>query len=37
MGVTDDELRALPPLLEEKVGHEEAERLRGALSVVLDN
>ena len=37
MGVTDDELRALPSLLEEKVGHEEAERLRGALSVVLDN
>ena len=37
MGVTDDELRALPSLLEEKVGHEEAERLRVALSVVLDN
>ncbi len=37
MGVTNDELRALPALLEEKVGHEEAERLRGALSAVLEH
>ena len=35
MGVTDAELRALPALLEEKVGLAEAERLRGALKVVL--
>ena len=35
MGVTDAELRALPALLEEKVGLAEAERLRGALSAVL--
>ncbi len=35
MGVTDSELRALPALLEEKVGLEEAERLRGALAKVL--
>ena len=37
MGVTDAELRALPALLEEKVGHEEAERLREALNTVLEN
>lgn len=37
MGVTDAELLALPALLEEKVGHEEAERLRGALNTVLEN
>ena len=35
MGVTDEELRALPFLLEEKVGLAEAERLRGALATVL--
>ena len=35
MGVTDAELRALPALLEEKVGLAEAERLRGALKDVL--
>ena len=35
MGVADEELRALPALLEEKVGLAEAERLRGALSAVL--
>ena len=35
MGVTDEELRALPALLEEKVGAAEAERLRRALSAVL--
>ena len=35
MGVSDAELRALPALLEEKVGLAEAERLRGALSRVL--
>ena len=35
MGVTDAELRALPALLEEKVGLAEAERLRGALKAVL--
>ena len=35
MGVTDAELRALPALLEEKVGLAEAERLRGALAAVL--
>lgn len=35
MGVTDAELRALPALMEEKVGLAEAERLRGALSTVL--
>ena len=35
MGVTDGELRALPALLEAKVGAAEAERLRGALSAVL--
>ena len=35
MGVTDEELRALPSLLEEKVGLAEAERLRGALATVL--
>ncbi len=35
MGVTDAELRALPALLEGKVGLAEAERLRGALKVVL--
>ena len=35
MGVTDAELRALPALLEEKVGLAEAERLRRALSRVL--
>ena len=34
MGVADEELRALPALLEEKVGLAEAERLRGALAVV---
>lgn len=34
MGVTDNELRALPALLEERVGVEEAERLRGALASV---
>ena len=37
MGVTDAELRALPALLESKVGLAEAERLRGALSVVLQD
>ena len=37
MGVTDDELRALPAVLEEKVGHAEAARLRGALAIVLAN
>ncbi len=35
MGVSDAELRALPALLEEKVGAAEAERLRGALKAVL--
>jgi len=35
MGVSDAELRALPSLLEEKVGLAEAERLRGALKAVL--
>ncbi len=35
MGVKDAELRALPALLEEKVGLAEAERLRGALQSVL--
>ncbi len=35
MGVTDAELRALPALLEGKVGLAEAERLREALSTVL--
>ena len=35
MGVSDEELRAIPALLEEKVGLAEAERLRGALSTVL--
>ena len=35
MGVTDAELRALPKLLEDKVGLAEAERLRGALKTVL--
>ena len=35
MGVSDDELRALPAFLEEKVGFAEAERLRGALASVL--
>lgn len=35
MSVSDAELRALPALLEEKVGLEEAERLRGALKAVL--
>ncbi len=34
MGVSDDELNALPTLLETKVGACEAERLRGALSAV---
>ena len=34
MGVTDEELSALPALLEEKVGLSEAERLRGALTSV---
>ena len=34
VGVTDAELRALPSLLEEKVGPAEAERLRGALATV---
>ena len=35
MGVTDAELRALPALLEEKVGLAEAQRLRAALQAVL--
>ena len=35
MGVSDAELRALPGLLEQKVGLAEAERLRGALQSVL--
>ena len=35
MGVSDAELRALPALLEGKVGLAEAERLRGALKTVL--
>ena len=35
MGVSDDELRALPELLEKSVGPDEAERLRGALATVL--
>ena len=35
MGVSDEELRALPALLEEKVGLAEAQRLRGALAAVL--
>ena len=35
MGVMDEELRALPALLEAKVGLSEAERLRGALAAVL--
>ena len=35
MGVSDDELRALPALLEQKVGLAEAQRLRGALSAIL--
>ena len=34
MGVTDEELRALPALLEDEVGSAEAERLRGALATV---
>lgn len=34
VGVTDAELRALPSLLEEKVGPAEAERLRGVLATV---
>ena len=34
MGVSDDELRSLPGLLEAKVGLAEAERLRGALGTV---
>ena len=34
MGVSDDELHALPALLEKKVGLAEAERLRGALASV---
>ncbi len=34
MGVADEELRALPALLEEKVGSAEAERLRAALAAV---
>ena len=34
MGVTDKELKALPALLEEKVGFDVAERLRGALATV---
>jgi len=34
MGVSDEELRMLPDLLEEKVGAAEAERLRGALATV---
>ena len=34
MGVSDDVLKAMPALLEAKVGAEEAERLRGALAVV---
>ena len=34
LGVTDEELRALPVLLESKVGSAEAERLRGALASV---
>ena len=34
MGVSDDVLKAMPALLEAKVGSEEAERLRGALAVV---
>jgi AhpD family alkylhydroperoxidase len=34
MGVSDEELRALPVLLETKVGVAEAERLRGALASV---
>lgn len=37
MGVTDEELRALPSLLEQKVGTGEAARLRDALAVVLGN
>ena len=35
MGVTDDELRSLPALLEARVGLQEAERVRSALSSVL--
>lgn len=35
MGVSDEELCALPALLEAKVGLAEAERLRGALNAVL--
>lgn len=35
MGVSDEELRTLPALLEAKVGLAEAERLRGALDAVL--
>ena len=35
MGVTDQELRALPALLEEKVGIAEAGRLRAALAAVM--
>ena len=35
MGVSDEELRALPALLEAKAGLAEAERLRGALNAVL--
>ena len=35
MGVSDEELRALPALLEQKVGLAEAQRLRGALSAIL--
>lgn len=35
MGVSDDELRALPAVLEARVGITEAERVRGALAAVL--
>ena len=36
MGVSDDALKALPDYLENKVGAEEAERLRGALGAVFN-
>ena len=37
MGVSDEALREMPALLEEKIGMAEAERLRGALAAVFGN
>ena len=34
MGVSDETLKAMPALLEQKIGSAEAERLRGALAAV---